>query len=150
MVFSDTIAHVLAMLAVIAISLTPTTPPTIPEQGPLYVAEPPATAPPAHPWEAFPELLAGYPPPPAEDHLPWIHLHPDQRNFTAFDGCNSGSGTWTRDGEELRFQMGAFTLMSCEGVDTWLQHAHSGVLDGETLHLFDQAGQPLGVLIRRY
>lgn len=64
------------------------------------------------------------------------------------DGCNTFTGQWTRDGNEVDIELGAMTLMACEGVDTWLNTAAGGTVDATMLALRDAQDQPIGTLER--
>jgi len=49
------------------------------------------------------------------------------------DGCNRLTGTWTQEGDIVKFSELASTLMACEGVDTWLSRATSATVSGSTM-----------------
>lgn len=64
------------------------------------------------------------------------------------DGCNRLMGSYEADGETVTFGPLASTLMFCEGVDTWLGKAVTGVVSGDQLTLSDQDGAEIGTLER--
>lgn len=74
----------------------------------------------------------------------------EQAGFvTGSDGCNRLSGQWYLVEGELTFQQLGGTKMMCEGVDTWLSKAASGVIDGDVMTIKDASGATLGTLDRR-
>lgn len=68
--------------------------------------------------------------------------------FAGTDGCNRLFGSWEQDGADVSFGMAGSTMMACEGVDTWLERLHSGLVDGDVLHISDEAGTEIGTLTR--
>lgn len=68
--------------------------------------------------------------------------------FAGTDGCNRLFGSWEQAGAEVSFGMAGSTMMACEGVDTWLLGVHSARIDGDALHVSDEAGTEIGTLIR--
>lgn len=64
------------------------------------------------------------------------------------DGCNRLMGTWTQDGDTVKFSELASTMMACEGVDTWLNKATGGTVNGSTLTLTDADAGTIGTLER--
>lgn len=70
-------------------------------------------------------------------------------NLSGTDGCNRLMGSWeqTSDGT-VDFGQVALTMMFCEGVDTWLSNLRTGVVDGGTLRILDEAGDEIGTLQR--
>jgi len=64
------------------------------------------------------------------------------------DGCNNLMGQYEVSGSDVSFGPLASTLMFCEGVDTWLTTATTGSISGDTLELFDEAGESIGSLPR--
>lgn len=65
------------------------------------------------------------------------------------DGCNRLIGQWVYQDGELTFPQMGGTSMMCEGVDTWLLGAASGVIDGDKLIVKDAKGVTIGTLDRR-
>jgi heat shock protein HslJ len=84
----------------------------------------------------------------------WVAKQPAQAGLTlksdgtltGNDGCNSLSGTWTESKKAAQFGPMTATKMACEGVDTWLSKATEARQDGETLNIYDSAGDAIGVL----
>jgi heat shock protein HslJ len=64
------------------------------------------------------------------------------------DGCNRLMGHWTQDGATVTLIDLASTMMFCQEIDTWLSAAATAVVDGETLALFNENGDPIGTLQR--
>ena len=64
------------------------------------------------------------------------------------DGCNRLMGTWTQDGDTVEFSELASTMMACEGVDTWLNLATTGTVNGGTMTLHDADDNTIGTLER--
>ncbi len=74
----------------------------------------------------------------------------EQAGFaTGSDGCNRLSGQWFQAEGKLTFQQLGSTLMSCDGVDTWLSKAASATIDGDVMTVHDASGTSLGTLDRR-
>lgn len=74
----------------------------------------------------------------------------DQAGFvTGSDGCNRLTGQWFVVEGELSFQQLSGTMMTCEGIDTWLAKAASGTIDGDVMTVKDANGLALGTLERR-
>ncbi len=78
---------------------------------------------------------------------PYVEFGENGR-FTGSDGCNGFGGEYEVDGDVLVLNPGFTTLKACEGVDGWLQHAKTVALDGDTLRVYDAAGDELGTLSR--
>ncbi|GAA1611205.1 META domain-containing protein [Leucobacter chromiireducens] len=64
------------------------------------------------------------------------------------DGCNVIGGSYTLTNGTIEFGVLHSTMMFCEGVDTWLQHAHTGTVQGDTLTVRDESGAEIGTLER--
>lgn len=64
------------------------------------------------------------------------------------DGCNTLSGTWEEDGEQVTLSGLASTEMACPTVDVWLVDPTSATVDGDVMHVFDATGTELGELAR--
>ncbi|GAB3594830.1 hypothetical protein CFAEC_12590 [Corynebacterium faecale] len=77
-----------------------------------------------------------------------LHLHGDG-SFGANDGCNTGSGTWERNGSDYTLTQGAYTQRWCEGMNPWLSHAETATLDGAVLVVFDDTGEHIGTMTRQ-
>ncbi|WP_201791438.1 META domain-containing protein [Aeromicrobium sp. PE09-221] len=67
---------------------------------------------------------------------------------TGSDGCNSLSGTYELEGDELTFSMKMSTMMACPGVDPWLAKLKSARVDGDVLVVFNREGEEIGTLDR--
>ena len=64
------------------------------------------------------------------------------------DGCNGVGGWYTPDGDTATIRRGLSTLKACIGVDTWLASTSSVRVQGDELHVFNRAGEEIGVLTR--
>lgn len=64
------------------------------------------------------------------------------------DGCNGVGGWYTPDGDTALIRRGPNTLKACIGVDTWLASAASVRAEGDELHVFNPAGEEIGILNR--
>ncbi|GAB3120219.1 META domain-containing protein [Glaciibacter psychrotolerans] len=64
------------------------------------------------------------------------------------DGCNRLTGTWTQDGNTVKFGPLGSTMMACDGVKTWLNAAESATVDGSTLTILGADGAEIGTLKR--
>ncbi|MET4060917.1 heat shock protein HslJ [Arthrobacter sp. UYP6] len=67
---------------------------------------------------------------------------------TGTDGCNRLMGHWTQDGTAVTISDLASTMMFCQDVDAWLSAASTAEIDGETLAVFNEDGEPIGTLER--
>ncbi|MGO4692116.1 META domain-containing protein [Glaciibacter sp. 2TAF33] len=78
---------------------------------------------------------------------PFLSISTD-RTYTGNDGCNLLTGTWDSgsDPGSVVLQPGATTLKACEGVDTWLNLAVRGTVDGDVMSMFGTGGAELGQL----
>jgi len=70
-------------------------------------------------------------------------------SFNGTDGCNSLVGHGTVDQKKFDFGNFATTLMACQDVDTWLSGANTATVDGDTLTVFNHAGDKIGTLEKR-
>ena len=84
---------------------------------------------------------------PENTREPSLELHGDGR-LTGTDGCNRLMGHWTQDGATVTLIDMASTMMFCQEIDTWLSAAATAEIDGETLALFNENGDPIGTLQR--
>lgn len=73
---------------------------------------------------------------------------PGEGTLSGSDGCNGVGGWYTPDGVTATIRRGLNTLKACPGVNTWLSKAASVRADGTTLHVYDRAGDEIGVLTR--
>lgn len=73
----------------------------------------------------------------------------DGGQLSGHDGCNSLSGTWEQDDDEIDFTDIAMTLMACENVDTWLSGLSSATVEGDTLYVLNDDGTEIGSLDRQ-
>lgn len=73
---------------------------------------------------------------------------PGEGTLAGSDGCNGVGGWYTPDGETATIRRGLNTLKACPGVDTWLSKAASVRADGTALHVYNGAGEEIGVLTR--
>lgn len=78
---------------------------------------------------------------------PWLEFLSDGK-LTGNDGCNQLMGGWNAGGSEVFAGPLASTRMFCEGVDTWLGDMHRGVVEGDSLIIFDEKDQEIGTLQR--
>lgn len=78
---------------------------------------------------------------------PSLELHEDGR-LTGTDGCNRLMGRWVVEGEKVRFEEVAMTMMACPDVDQWLASAASAVPGADTLLVYDGEGNEIGSLTR--
>lgn len=72
----------------------------------------------------------------------------DDGRVSGTDGCNQLMGHWTQDGASVALADMTATLVGCMDVDTWLSDAATAELDGDTLALFSEDGEPIGTLSR--
>ncbi|PPG32360.1 META domain-containing protein [Pseudoclavibacter sp. RFBB5] len=72
----------------------------------------------------------------------------DDGKVTGNDGCNRLMGEWTETDGTVEFGALASTMMFCEGVDTWLLGASTAEVDGDSLVVFNEAGDQIGTLPR--
>lgn len=73
---------------------------------------------------------------------------PGEGSLKGSDGCNGVGGWYTPDGAGASIRRGFSTLKACIGVDTWLAKTASVRADGDQLHVFNGAGEEIGVLRR--
>lgn len=96
------------------------------------------------------ELLGRWIPVGPDAGAAYLELSPEE--WRASDGCNSAGGLWADlgDGFVIATPQLIGTAMGCPGVDvsTWIGAARTGGFDGDTLVLFDGAGQEIGRLVR--
>ncbi|MBB2959265.1 META domain-containing protein [Pseudoclavibacter helvolus] len=78
---------------------------------------------------------------------PGLNLSDDGK-VTGNDGCNRLMGDWTETDGKVEFGALASTMMFCEGVDTWLVGATAAEVDGDSLVVFNEAGDQIGTLPR--
>ncbi|WP_258064918.1 META domain-containing protein [Pseudoclavibacter sp. AY1H1] len=78
---------------------------------------------------------------------PGLRLSDDGR-VTGNDGCNRLMGDWSETDGKIEFGALASTMMFCEGVDTWLVGAASASVDGNSLLIYNDAGDEIGTLPR--
>lgn len=84
---------------------------------------------------------------------PNLILRADEPRFTATVGCNQITGSYTLTGDRLAFGQGAMTRMACPApLDDWerqlasvLENVATWRIDGRTLELLDEAGNPLAL-----
>ncbi|MBS3179004.1 META domain-containing protein [Pseudoclavibacter sp. Marseille-Q4354] len=72
----------------------------------------------------------------------------DDGKVTGNDGCNRLMGEWTETDGTVEFGALASTMMFCEGVDTWLLGASTAEVGGDSLVVFNEAGDQIGTLPR--
>ncbi|MBF4994422.1 META domain-containing protein [Arthrobacter gandavensis] len=84
---------------------------------------------------------------PENSREPSLELHGDGR-LTGTDGCNRLMGRWALEDGTVRFQEVAMTMMACPDVDQWMASAASAVPAGDTLLVYDGAGNQIGSLPR--
>ena len=90
---------------------------------------------------------------PDPQHGPNITLHSEQHRVTGSGGCNRITGSYTLDGDKLKFGQMASTMMACvSGMDT--EHAFLDALGktdawkiaGDKLELLDASGKTVATL----
>ncbi len=64
------------------------------------------------------------------------------------DGCNQLTGSWSVDSGVITFEHVAVTEKACPDADTWLSALATATIDGDTLHVRDEAGRQIGTLSR--
>lgn len=64
------------------------------------------------------------------------------------DGCNRIVGSYTHEGDTVTFAQLATTMRFCEGIDTWLSTGTSATVSGDSLLIFNDAGDEIGALER--
>ncbi len=77
------------------------------------------------------------------------HLVMNDGEVRGSDGCNGILGSYSVDGDRLSFSLGIGTLKACLGVDTWLRRIRSAEISGDTMTVYDRAGERIGTLSRR-
>ena len=83
----------------------------------------------------------------ADSNAPSLDFASDGR-VTGTDGCNRLMGQWAQDGTLVTISNLASTRMFCQDVDTWLSAAFTAEIDGDTLAVFNEDGEPIGTLER--
>ena len=73
---------------------------------------------------------------------------PGEGTLSGSDRCNGAGGWYTPDGDPATIRRGLNPRRACPGVDTWLSRTASVRADGATLHVYDAAGEEIGVLTR--
>lgn len=68
--------------------------------------------------------------------------------ITGTDGCNTLSGTWEENGDDVTLSGLSTTEMHCPGVDVWLDSPASATVEGDVMYVFDAGGTELGELSR--
>jgi copper homeostasis protein (lipoprotein) len=88
---------------------------------------------------------------------PHFVLQSETRRVTGSGGCNRMAGSYTLEGSKISFSQMAGTMMACpDGMDverafhTALQTVSRWHIDGETLALFDAAGESVASFESRY
>ncbi|ALZ99997.1 hypothetical protein APT58_07005 [Corynebacterium glutamicum] len=69
-------------------------------------------------------------------------------SISGTDGCNRLIGSWELVDQHVELSPLGTTMMFCEGGDSWLGSATRAEIEGDTLHLFDQDGTGIGMLLR--
>lgn len=64
------------------------------------------------------------------------------------DGCNQLGGEYSMSGADVTFDDMHMTLRACPDVDDWLNQASTATVDGATLTVFNEKGDPVGMLSR--
>jgi heat shock protein HslJ len=67
---------------------------------------------------------------------------------TGSDGCNRLISSWKQDGDQIKFDIVAGTMMHCEGVDTWLSAMKSATVKNDVMTIKDDSGEKIGELKR--
>lgn len=82
---------------------------------------------------------------------PSLTMRSDGRQFGGYAGCNSYFGSYTRDGEQVKFSVSGMTKRMCDIAGMKQEGAFLGMLrsaarlsvQGGALHVFDQNGSEL-------
>ena len=72
----------------------------------------------------------------------------DDLSVTGSDGCNAIVTTYALSNGVIEFTSFLSTLKACQGVDTWLSAVSAASVSGETMTVFNRAGDEIGVLHR--
>jgi heat shock protein HslJ len=86
----------------------------------------------------------------------WGSTDPGQPNlivnsdgkYTGSDGCNTLSGTGTITDGAIVFGPMASTRKSCPDVNTWMDQASTGKVDGDIMTVLNGSGKKIGTLDR--
>lgn len=81
------------------------------------------------------------------DDAPHLVLGADGR-VSGSDGCNRLMSSWQAEGGTVTFDAVAGTRKACPDVDTWLSAMATATVEGDTLTVLDQDGEPIGTLAR--
>ena len=73
----------------------------------------------------------------------------DDGTFSGTDGCNAMSGKGTVSGDTFTFGPFATTQKYCEGVNPWLNLAHTAKVDGNNLVVYKNGGEKIGTLAKQ-
>lgn len=74
--------------------------------------------------------LAGKPVGPGRDSVPSLSLQRDGGQFGGHAGCNRYAGSYTRDGDQVRFNVGSITKRMCDIAAMKQERAFLGMLRG--------------------
>ncbi|MDF2992947.1 MAG: hypothetical protein K0S37_3461 [Microbacterium sp.] len=76
------------------------------------------------------------------------HLVLSDGTLKGSDGCNGMTGAYTTDGREIVVTLGPALARGCLNVDTWLSNIATATVSGDTLTVFNRAGELIGTLPR--
>ncbi len=81
-----------------------------------------------------------------EPHIEFL----EDGTVLSHDGCNGGGGRWTQDGPSAVIELGgmAMTLVACPVQGPMLALTWTAIVDGDRIHLLDEAGEIIDVLRR--
>lgn len=85
-------------------------------------------------------------------------LHSENQRVAGFSGCNNMVGAYALEGDKLRFDRMAGTMMACAGTGMELEQKFLAIfarvarweISGETLRLFDEGSETLATFESRY
>ncbi len=85
----------------------------------------------------------------AVDDEPHIEFLEDGR-AQYHDGCNGGGGRWSQTDASAAIDIGGMstTFVACPGDQPFLAGADTAIVDGDRIHLLDEAGEVIDVLRR--
>ena len=75
-------------------------------------------------------------------------LFKDDGSVRGDDGCNTVLSDYTVDGDRVKLGSVTSTGRLCIGMPDWLYRSRTMTVDGDTLTVFNAAGEQIGVLTR--
>ncbi|GMA28656.1 META domain-containing protein [Arenivirga flava] len=84
-----------------------------------------------------------------DDDEPHIEFLEDG-TVLSHDGCNGGGGRWSQDDASAAVEVGgsSSTFVACPGDQPLLAGTDTAIVDGDRIHLLDEAGEVIEVLRR--